>query len=96
MMETDDSQAPPPRSARLIIAGVTTVGVPVVGEVIHPLLGDIVTIAELLLTLTIAAMALFGRPDARERAYRLLRWIGNRPEPPTPGQPVPSADDDHL
>ena len=83
-METGDSQAPPPRSARSIVAGVTTVGVPVVGEVLHPLLGEIVTIAELLLVLTIVAMALFGDQEARERAYRLLRWISNRPEPPTP------------
>lgn len=83
-METGDGQAPPPRSARSIIAGVSAVGVPVVGEVLHPLLGEIVTIAELLLALTIVAMALFGGQDARERAYRLLRWIGNRPEPPRP------------
>jgi len=96
MMETDVSQAPPPRPARSIIAGMTTVGVPVVGEVMHPLLGEIVTIAELLLALTIVVMALFGSPDARERAYRLLRWIGNRPEPPAPRQSAPDVGDDRL
>jgi hypothetical protein len=92
MMETDDGQ----RSVRSIIAVVTTVGVSGVGEVLHPLLGEIVTIAELLLALTIVSMALFGGRDVRERAYRFLRWIGNRPEPPAPRQPMLSADDDNL
>jgi hypothetical protein len=85
MKKTDGGQAPVPRSARSIVAGVATMGIPVMGEVLHPVLCAIVIIVELLLVLTIVVMALFGGPDARERAFRLLRWIGNRPEPPVPG-----------
>lgn len=92
-MGSDDSPAPPPRSAHSIIAGVTTAGVPLVGEVLCPLLAEIVISAELVLALTVVFMALFGSADTRERAFRLLRWIGNRPEPPAPGQPTHGAND---
>lgn len=88
MIGSDDNQARPPHSARSIIAGVTAAGVPVAGEVLHPLLGEIVIITELVVALTVVFMALFGSTDARERAFRLLRWFGNRPEPPAPGQPT--------
>lgn len=84
-MKTDDGQPPPPRSARSTVTGVTAVGIPAVSEVLHPVLGEIVIIVELVLALTIIVMVLFGSSDARERAFRLLRWIDNRPEPPAPG-----------
>jgi hypothetical protein len=85
-MKTDDGRAAPPRPARAIVAGLTAEALPAVGEVLHPVLSVIVIVAELALVLTIIAMALFAGPDARERAFRLLRWIGNRPEPPAPGE----------
>ena len=34
--------------------------------------------------LTVIAVALFGSQALSERAFRLLRWFGNRPEPPAP------------
>jgi len=34
--------------------------------------------------LMVIAVALFGSKAISERAFRLLRWFGNRPEPPTP------------
>jgi len=92
-MGSDDSQARPPHPALSIIAWVTTAGVPVAGEVLHPLLGEIVIITELVLTLTVIFMALFGSADTRERAFRLLRWFGNRPEPPAPGQSTRGTSD---
>jgi hypothetical protein len=34
--------------------------------------------------LTVIAVALFGSKALSERAFRLLRWFGNHPEPPAP------------
>jgi hypothetical protein len=48
------------------------------------MLGEIVAIIELVVVLTIIGAALFGSLDLSDRAFRLLRWIGNRPEPPVP------------
>lgn len=49
-----------------------------------PLLGQIVTGLELAVALAVIGTALFGSPELSERAFRLLRWIANRPEPPAP------------
>jgi hypothetical protein len=38
----------------------------------------------LVVALTVIAVALFGSQALSERAFRLLRWFGNRPEPPAP------------
>jgi hypothetical protein len=80
---------------RSVAASVTGLATPVGIGVLHPMLGEIVAIVELAVALTIIGTALFGSPDLSERAFRLLRWIGNRPEPPAPeargagGGPVP-------
>ena len=54
-----------------------------------PLLGQIAI--ELAATLTVLGTALFGSQALSERAFRLLRWIANRAEPPelaaTPAEP---------
>jgi len=52
-------------------------------------LGEIIAVIEVVGALTIIGTALFGSPALSERAFRLLRWIGNRPEPPGPA-PEPS------
>jgi hypothetical protein len=36
------------------------------------------------LALTVIGTALFGSQELSERAFRLLRWIANRPEPTAP------------
>ena len=83
---------------RSVAASVTTVGTPVGIGVLNPTLGEIVAIIEFLVALTIIVTALFGSSDLSDRAFRLLRWIGNRPEPPAPeargageGRPVTPA-----
>jgi hypothetical protein len=48
----------------------------------RPLLGQIAIAIELAVALTIIGTALFGSRPLSERAFRLLRWIANRPEPP--------------
>jgi hypothetical protein len=52
--------------------------------VLHPLLGEVIAITEIAVVLTVIAVALFGSKTLSERAFRLLRWFGNRPEPPAP------------
>jgi hypothetical protein len=36
------------------------------------------------MSLVIISTALFGGQRISERAFRLLRWCADRPEPPTP------------
>jgi hypothetical protein len=54
--------------------------------ILSHLLGEIIATAEVLVALTIIAVALFGSEVLSERAFRILRWFGNRPEPPAPNQ----------
>lgn len=53
---------------------------------IQPVTGEVIGGIEVLVVLTIIATALFGSQALSERAFRLLRWFGNRPEPPAPGK----------
>jgi hypothetical protein len=39
---------------------------------------------ELLVVLVVMGAALFGSQEISERAFRLLRWVSNRPEPEAP------------
>lgn len=61
-----------------------SLGAPAGGVLLHPLLGQAIAIAELAVALTLVATALFGSRALSERAFRLLRWLANRPEPPGP------------
>lgn len=65
-------------------ASLASVGTPVGIGVLHPTLGEALAVIEVAVALTIIGTALFGNPALSERAFRLLRWIGNRPEPPGP------------
>jgi hypothetical protein len=49
---------------------------------LHPLLGEVIAGIEIVVALTVIAVALFGSQALSERAFRLLRWLGNRPQPP--------------
>lgn len=61
---------------------------PIALGALHPVAGEAFAEAELTALLTITGTALFGSRVLSERAFRLLRWLGNRPEPP---QPRPAA-----
>jgi hypothetical protein len=67
--------------------GAVSAGTPIGIGVLHPSLGVAVMITEASVALTIIATALFGTDKLSDRAFRLLRWIGNRPEPPSPKNP---------
>jgi len=50
------------------------------------LLGEVIASIEMVVAaLTVIAVALSGSQAMNERAFRLLRWFGNRPEPPATG-----------
>lgn len=88
---------------RSVGVGVMSVGTPLGTGMMHPLLGGVMVVVELVVILTVLGTALFGSKILSERAFRLLRWIGNRPEPPRPGEigtpsvgrPPGAADNDH-
>jgi hypothetical protein len=89
MPKTPPAAAPPPARRervpwRSVGAGVTALGTPAGIWVLHPMLGEVIAIIEVAVVLAIIGTALFGSPALVERAFRLLRWIGNRPEPPGP------------
>lgn len=65
-------------------AGLASLGAPAVLGVADLRLGQIVAAAELAVMLTIVGTALFGSQSLSDRAFRLLRWLGNQPEPPGP------------
>lgn len=67
-------------------AGVSlaSLGTPAGISVADPLLGHAVLAIELLAVLAVIGTALFGSQALSERAFRLLRWAANRPEPPAP------------
>jgi hypothetical protein len=68
--------------------GMTSAGIPAGIGALHPLFGEILAGAELAVilavTLTVIGTLLYGSDVLSERAFRLLRWIANRPEPPGP------------
>lgn len=66
------------------IIGVTSLGYPAGIGLVDPLLGVVAFGAELLVALLVIAIVLFGSQARTERAFRLLRWVADRPEPPGP------------
>ena len=46
---------------------------------LHPLLGETIAVIEIVATLTVIAVALFGSQTLSDRAFRLLRWFRNSP-----------------
>jgi hypothetical protein len=76
---------------RALGLGMTSVGIPVGIGALHLLFGEILVGAELAVilpvTLAVIGTSLYGSDVLSERAFRLLRLIGNRPEPrgPRPG-----------
>lgn len=71
-------------SWRTTAVSVGSVGSPICIGMLHPLLGELVAAIEVMVILGTIATALFGSEILSERAFRLLRWISNRPEPPSP------------
>jgi hypothetical protein len=80
---------------RPVLAGTAALGTPFGIGVIHPVIGEAFAVIEVVVVLIIIGTALFGSSVLSERAFRLLGWVGNRPESPDP--PVqPSRPDGEL
>ncbi|MFI6902316.1 hypothetical protein ACIBKY_13715 [Nonomuraea sp. NPDC050394] len=62
----------------------TGVGGPALGWLTHPGLGIVLTALEAIIVVAVLGAALFGSAVISERAFRLLRWVANRPEPKGP------------
>jgi hypothetical protein len=69
---------------RPAVTGAASLGTPLGIGMLNALLGEVIAITEILVALTVIAVALFGSEALSERAFRLLRWFSNRPEPPAP------------
>jgi len=82
---TTEEHAHTPHLRRAVV-GVTTLGPPVGLAMLQPVLAAFVVVSEVLIIVMIAGTALFGSPELSNRAFRLLRWIGGRAEPPPPDQ----------
>ncbi len=65
-------------------AKMTSAGAPVAVGVMHPALGEATALIVIFVAVTIIATALFGSCELSKRAFRLMRWIRNRPEPRCP------------
>ncbi len=57
----------------------------------HPLVGLTIVICEASIVVVIIATALFGSATTSDRAFRLLRWFTNCPEPEAPPAAIPQA-----
>jgi hypothetical protein len=62
----------------------TSIGAPSGIGLLHPMLGAAVFLVEFAVSMTVLGTALFGTKEYSERAFRLLRWIADRPEPDAP------------
>lgn len=69
---------------RSVGASAASIGTPIGISILHPLLGEVLAVVELAIILIVLGTALFGSKTLSDRAFRLLRWLGNRSEPPEP------------
>jgi hypothetical protein len=88
--DRDDSSKPPSPPARervtwrSAVTGTASLSTPVAIGMFNSLLGEIIAVTEVAMVITVIAVALFGSKTLSERAFRLLRWLSNRAEPPAP------------
>src|SRR5712691_6481196 len=86
---TDTRQAAPPPARRVLGASAGVLGGEGLAAYLDPALGEALAAADVIVPLAIALVLLIailrGSGQTCERAFRLLRWIANRAEPPAPG-----------
>ena len=81
---------PPVRRASFGLA-TTVVAVPTGAFLASPTVAAVLASAEVALLLTVLLTAVFGPTASSERAFRLLRWMTGRAEPPQPTDPSQSV-----
>lgn len=88
--ESDNGASDSKRTLRRQLGlGASAIGAPTFMCFVDPTLGLILTVSELAAILIVLATALFGTPTFSDRAFRVLRWLADRPEHAAP--PVPPA-----
>ena len=79
----------PTTARRVLGAGAGVLGGEGLAAYLHPALGEALAAADVIVPLAIALVLLIailqGSSQTCERAFRLLRWIASRAEPPAPG-----------
>ena len=78
-MPKNDSSNDTPVPWRSVGTVSVSLGAPVGAGILHPLLGESIAVIEIVVMLTVIAVALFGSQALSERAFRLLRWFRNPP-----------------
>jgi hypothetical protein len=85
---------------RALGAGAGVLGSEGVAGFLHPAVGEALAVADvvvpLVLGLVLIIVILAGSDQACERAFRLLRWAANRPEPAAPAAPRAARDLDRA
>ena len=79
---SDDRRSPVGRRGfRLGIGALVPVGI---GWLDGRTLGQALLLVEAVIAIAVLAAAMFGSNTISERAFRVLRWVADRPEPPAP------------
>jgi hypothetical protein len=73
------------RASRAITLGAGPLAASFTAMLAHPVLGMIVMIADLIVGITLLGFIVYGTHEQVDRVFRFLRWLRDRPEPPTPG-----------
>ena len=80
-----------PRPAWLALGTAAALAADAVTERYDPMLGIILFVCDVgfpaVLALVLVSVILFGGEDRKNRAFRLLRWAKDKPEPPAPPEP---------
>jgi hypothetical protein len=80
-----------PRPVWVALGTVTALAADAITQRYDPALGVAMFVCDagipVVLTMVVVAVALFGGGDRTDRAFRLLRWIRDKPEPPGPLEP---------
>ena len=69
---------------RAVGPGAGPAAAPFAAAALLPEMGAAVLAVELILTLIVLGIVVYGTQDRANRVFRLLRWLYNRPEPPAP------------
>lgn len=73
-------------AARTAAASLSALVPPGALSVIHPAFAIALIFIEFGLCIAVVGTALYGSNTVSERAFRLLRWVANKPEPAAPTQ----------
>jgi hypothetical protein len=83
--------------ARPFAVGTAAVAPPTALCLIYPTIGLAMAVCEFMAFMIVVATALYGSSTLSDRAFRLLRWLADRPEPHAPSAEwTKGHDDDHT